>query len=824
MTLSDRHLTMLRQGSGISDEVIAARGYRTASNSAELLVLGFAKGQTKTAQIPGLIIPIYSPDGQNSLYQYRPDNSRVEVQRNKPLLPDGTRPNKVIKYETPQGAQLKIDCPLVCHAKLADVDTRLFITEGIKKSDALAARGECVIGLLGVWNWRDKQGPLPDWEYVPLKGRQVVICYDNDISIKSSVYQAMLRLKRFLESRGAIVKVVYLPKNNGEKLGIDDFLAQGHSIDELFNFASELRTPDPVSRLNEAVKNSSNPDLPGVLVSDRQLRDTVKSSLDALTKRNHPAVLFVRTGRVVRLVRTERETPQIEDVPLPAMRVILSQAANFFTVGREKLTATHPPRDVAEGILNLGEWPFPPLLGVVTCPQVRSDGSLLTTPGYDAVTRVIYAPLPGLTIGTVPMTPTAEDVRRAVELALEPFDQFPFVGDADRANFIGLLLTPVMRTAIRGPVPLAVLTATTPGSGKGLLARSVIRLETGSHVPFANWPEDDTELRKFVTSSLRAGGMFTVFDNVSRPMRSDVFSQALTCEVWQDRLLGGNVQVELPNRPIWIATGNNIEVDGDLARRCYRIALDANLPRPWERDGFTHHDLITYLSEKRGELLGALLTLAQAWYAAGCPEGDIVPMGSFEDWSRIVGSVLQCAGIMGFLGNRADLYADGDAKEWGAFLCAWYSRYTNKPQVLGTVVAALTSDPAFAATLPGDLQDTMSAFKGGNVKVSPARRLGKALKRVEGRPFGTNEICYRAQKVWDSHRTVFDWFVICGNSAGYAGHAERNPAQTSSKTGESDSRGVVIEPNTNPDGPENLLHTPHTLQQAGQVELEEIEL
>ncbi len=815
---------MLCEDSGISDAAIAARGYFTATDPADLLELGFAPSQCKTAQIPGLVIPIFGPDGGNSLYQYRPDNSRVEIQRNRPMLPDGTRPNKVIKYETLQGAKLRIDCPPICRSKLADVSARLFVTEGIKKADALASRGECAIGLLGVWNWRDKQGPLPDWEYVPLKGRLVYIAYDNDVSTKSSVYQAIVRLKRFLESRGAIVKIIYLPRNDGEKLGIDDFLAQGHSIDELFNFSSELRTPDSASRLNEAVKNSTKPDLPGIVVSDRQLRDTMRESVEALAKRNHPAVLFVRTGRLVRLVHTERETPQIEDVPLPAMRVALSESANFFTEGRDKLTATHPPRDVAEGILNMGEWPLPPLLGVATCPQVRPDGSLLTVPGYDAVTRVIYAPSPDLTIGTVPMTPTPEDVQLAVKAITTPFTQFPFVGDADRANFIGLLLTPFLRTAIRGPVPLAGISATAPGTGKSLLARSVIRLATGSDASFANWPEDDTELRKFTTTSLRAGGMFIALDNVSCVMRSDVLSQALTCEVWQDRLLGGNVQVEVPNRVIWIATGNNLEIAGDLVRRCYRITLDADLPQPWERSGFAIRDLTRHLSSHRGVMITALLTLARAWYARRCPAGDVVPMGSFEEWSRIIGGILQSAGIAGFLGNRAELYADSDAQEWEEFLSAWYTRYAKDPQALSDVVKALVDEPAFAETLPGDLRDALTAYKNGNAKLSPSKRLGKALGKSEGRLFGTNEVAYKAKKYNDKHSKSSRWYVLMGNSAGYAGSADLFPTQTSFETGDQhEIAGVHDQVIPNGFGPKILPHSPHTPQPDSQ-EIEEFEL
>jgi hypothetical protein len=42
LTLSEKHLQLLRDGSGIGDEVVAARGYRTITDEADLLRLGFA--------------------------------------------------------------------------------------------------------------------------------------------------------------------------------------------------------------------------------------------------------------------------------------------------------------------------------------------------------------------------------------------------------------------------------------------------------------------------------------------------------------------------------------------------------------------------------------------------------------------------------------------------------------------------------------------------------------------------------------------------------------------------------------------------------------
>ena len=46
-----------------------------------------------------------------------------------------------------------------------------------------------------------------------------------------------------------------------------------------------------------------------------------------------------------------------------------------------------PPDAAIRPILDMiGEWPFPPLTGVIGCPTLRPDGSLLSAPGYDVRT------------------------------------------------------------------------------------------------------------------------------------------------------------------------------------------------------------------------------------------------------------------------------------------------------------------------------------------------------------------------------------------------------------------------------------------------------
>jgi hypothetical protein len=79
------------------------------------------------------------------------------------------------------------------------------------------SQGLCTISLLGVWSWRGSnehggKTALSDWESIALNERQVYLAFDSDVMTKPSVHLALSRLKAFLESRHAKVKVIYLPE------------------------------------------------------------------------------------------------------------------------------------------------------------------------------------------------------------------------------------------------------------------------------------------------------------------------------------------------------------------------------------------------------------------------------------------------------------------------------------------------------------------------------------------------------------------------------------------------------------------------------------
>jgi hypothetical protein len=87
----------------------------------------------------------------------------------------------------------------------------------------------------------------------------VYVAFDSDVATKPQVHASLARLKDFLESRRAKVELIYLPSADGEKVGLDDFFAASHSVEELLGYATgDLRAPDGASDVSLEYRASAS--------------------------------------------------------------------------------------------------------------------------------------------------------------------------------------------------------------------------------------------------------------------------------------------------------------------------------------------------------------------------------------------------------------------------------------------------------------------------------------------------------------------------------------------------------------------------------------
>jgi hypothetical protein len=82
---------------------------------------------------------------------------------------------------------------------MADPSIPLWVTEGIKKGDALASLDLCALDLIGVWGFKGRNAlggttVLADLDYVAWNEREGFVVFDSDAMTKPSVQQALERV------------------------------------------------------------------------------------------------------------------------------------------------------------------------------------------------------------------------------------------------------------------------------------------------------------------------------------------------------------------------------------------------------------------------------------------------------------------------------------------------------------------------------------------------------------------------------------------------------------------------------------------------------
>ena len=259
----------------------------------------------------------------------------------------------------------------------------------------------------------------------------------------------------------------------------------------------------------------------------RQLREVAGDAIKALAEaEKHSPTLFLQSNRLVRVGKDKDKRPVIVPVGAAELKVALTQAADFVKVHRtvdgEQKTHAAPPKDVIEYIQGTqqNQLPFPSLEGIVEVPTLRTDGTILDKPGYDAKTKLYYFPSAGMDKCNVPEQPTQNDVEAALEVIWDAIGQFPYVSDANKANTLGAVLTPLVRPAIKNHIPLCIIDSPKPGTGKGLLIDFISAIATSEAAAVLIASTSDEEWSKKITGLLQQGNTLIVIDNIRNKLQS----------------------------------------------------------------------------------------------------------------------------------------------------------------------------------------------------------------------------------------------------------------------------------------------------------------
>lgn len=330
-----------------------------------------------------------------------------------------------------------------------------------------------------------------------------------------------------------------------------------------------------------------------------------------------------------------------------------------------------------------------PLRGVCHTPILRAEGGMLTEPGYDEQTGFLY--VPNGPVPNFPTRPTSDQVRDAVDRVRALVAEFSWAGAHDEANYLGAMITPLMRLVTPPPYKALAIGAHQRGSGKSLLAQ-VLRIVHGGTL--RTWPATEEELGKQITAVLtQTTSPVCQFDNIRGLIRSGKLDALLTTRDITDRVLGSTNDTSMVNDRLWIMTGNNMVLGGDLDRRVVWTMIDPGVERPEDRTGFAIPNLGEHVERHRDAILGDLLTMLAAWDAAGRPTGEPTS-DSFGTWVAAVRGIHEVCGVPGtfdHVDSRSET-VDPDAEEAAAFLEAIEERFGVTAWTVKDVTAAMV-DP-----------------------------------------------------------------------------------------------------------------------------------
>ena len=388
--------------------------------------------------------------------------------------------------------------------------------------------------------------------------------------------------------------------------------------------------------------------------------------------------IYQRGGMLVRAVQSPASKTKSLDLPnslriLPFEKATLREVLANVAIWKKEIKGnedsttidTHPPPWTVDAVLARGVWaaPIRNLVAVVDHPILRPDGTVLSAPGFDTDTELFVAP--GNAEITLPARRlTITDATAAVSVLTDAVRDFPFLEPAHRSAWIAALLTPLCRFAFSGPSPLFLIDANAPGVGKGLLCDLISLIVTGIKFAVASYSHNNEEMEKCITAAAIAGDRLIMLDNITGLFGNAAMDKALTGTIWRGRLLGESRNIVMPLFATWYATGNNVQLSGDIARRIIQVKLNSDEENPDEREDFVHQNIRQWALDNRTKLLAAALTIPAAYIQSGRPRTatKLAQFGSFEGWSDLVRASLVWAGLDDPAANRTAIRRESDAE------------------------------------------------------------------------------------------------------------------------------------------------------------------
>jgi hypothetical protein len=327
-----------------------------------------------------------------------------------------------------------------------------------------------------------------------------------------------------------------------------------------------------------------------------------------------------------------------------------------------------------------------PLAGLARQPYFReTDGELITHPGYDKTSQRF-----GVFDARqfVLHDPTHEAARAALILLEDLLMEFHFVSDTDRAAALAAIFTAVVRPTL-AYAPAFHVRAPVFGSGKTYLCELIGAFAGPGGNAKVSYPTTSEEATKVILSLLLTSPAVIEFDDMDTDwIPHGTIKRMLTAEHITDRILGVSKTATVSTRSLFLGSGNNVGPVRDLLRRVLTIHIDPRsaTPATMSYKGYP----VEKVRQKRGLYVAAVLTIVQAWRAAGSPRVAVDSIVTFGGaWSDY------CRHPLMWLGHPDPATAlldqvrhDPDGDALGGLMTEWFAVFGSTPTTVRKAVEA----------------------------------------------------------------------------------------------------------------------------------------
>jgi hypothetical protein len=334
------------------------------------------------------------------------------------------------------------------------------------------------------------------------------------------------------------------------------------------------------------------------------------------------------------------------------------------------------------------------------------------------------------------------------------------VSPVDWAVALSAVFTALVRRSL-STSPNHAFSAPIRGSGKSKLVDFACVIATGEEAAVLSQGDNDDEFEKRLASCVIEGRAIIAIDNCRRPLTDiELLCSMLTQQQVSVRPLGASKMLKLPAGALVTSTGNNLVIVGDMTRRSIRCDLNPECERPELRT--FDFDPIERAKSQRAELAVAALTILRAFHIAGrpAPEG-VSPLGSYEEWSKIVHNALIWVGCADPVASMDKLRADDpEQNELEDVIAQWREEIGSDKVTVAKLIAFACEQETGSLGYSGGgrfirapFRDALLAVAGRASDVNP-KTLGKWLKRNKGRIVGD----VRIEQAGKSN--VADWRLV----------------------------------------------------------------